>query len=350
MLAHDDGRGGDVTATVTLSETSQPEPLVKVNALTKVFDVSPPWLVRATTRQSRQVLRAVDGVSFSIPEGRTLSLVGESGCGKTTVARCIAGLSPPTSGEISYRGVPIMPGAEARPAWRREIQMIFQDPYGSLNPRWRVGRIVADPIVALGLKPSRAEVKEQVEQLLADVGLSPADATKYPHEFSGGQRQRIAVARALASAPALIICDEPTSALDVSIQAQILNLMRDLQDEHGLTYLFISHNLAVVDFVSDQVAVMYLGRIVEIADRETLFGRPGHPYTRVLTGSVPGLAEIGARRAPMLGEVPNPIAPPPGCPFHPRCPLAIARCRAEAPQLKPFDAGLVACHRAGELA
>ena len=323
--------------------------LLAVEDLRKTFDVSPPWITRVATGQGRQVLRAVDGVSFAIPKGATLSVVGESGCGKTTVARCVAGLTPATGGEIRFQGQRVDAREGGVPAWRKEIQMIFQDPYGSLNPRWRVGRIVGDPIVGLGLGHARAEVKERVAALLVDVGLAPADADKYPHEFSGGQRQRIAVARALASGPSLVVCDEPTSALDVSVQAQILNLMRDLQDAHGLTYLFISHNLAVVDFVSDRVAVMYLGRIVEIADRDAIFDRPAHPYTRILIRSAPDLAEIGARRAPMQGEVPNPIAPPSGCTFHPRCPLATERCRTEAPALRPFEMGQVACHRPGEL-
>jgi len=324
-------------------------PLLDVRDLRKAFDVSAPLVARLLSGLGRRTLRAVDGIDFAIPAGGTLALVGESGCGKSTVARCVAGLVPPTAGSVLYRGAPIAEVRRAGSPLRHEIQMIFQDPYGSLNPRWRVGRTVADPILALGLAPSRAEVKDRVAKILEDVGLSPADAEKYPHQFSGGQRQRIAVARALAAAPALIVCDEPTSALEVSVQAQILNLMKDLQAAHGLTYLFISHNLAVVDHMADRVAVMYLGRIVETADRDTLFARPAHPYTRTLMGSALGLGDVGRRREVPKGEVPNPIDPPPGCTFHPRCPHATALCRTEAPALRAFGGGRVACHHAETL-
>ncbi|CAH1653480.1 dipeptide ABC transporter ATP binding subunit DppF [Chelatococcus asaccharovorans] len=324
--------------------------LVRVRHLRKVFDVSAPWITRVTTGQGRKTLKAVDDISFEIPQGRTLSLVGESGCGKSTAARCIAGLQKPTSGTVSYRDTPIEDIADGASPYRRDIQMIFQDPYGSLNPRWRVGRIIAEPILALKLADGSRDVRERVADLLVGVGLSAADADKYPHEFSGGQRQRIAVARALASRPAFIVCDEPTSALDVSVQAQILNLMRDLQDELRLTYLFISHNLAVVDHMSDTVGVMYLGRIVELADKETLFRSPRHPYSKLLMRTMPTLHSIGAIREPMQGEVPNPIDPPHGCAFNPRCPFAVERCRHERPEIRAVDGSLVACHRAEEIA
>jgi peptide/nickel transport system ATP-binding protein len=262
----------------------------------------------------------------------------------------MAGLTTPTGGAVRFEGVDMREVAAGKTPHRREVQMIFQDPYGSLNARWRVGRIIADPILALGLARSRAEIREEVARLLDAVKLSASDADKYPHEFSGGQRQRIAIARALSSRPRFIICDEPTSALDVSVQAQILNLMRDLQDELGLTYLFISHNLAVVDQMSDRVGVMYLGRIVELADAATLFDTPLHPYTRLLMSVVPEPDRIGGRHAPMQGETPDPANPPTGCAFHPRCPFAVERCRSEAPELRRIGGTLVACHRVEETA
>ena len=323
--------------------------LIIVEHLRKTFDLSPSWISRMLG-SGRKELKALDDLSFSVPAGKTLSLVGESGCGKSTAARCIAGLQRPTSGSVRYKGIDIQEIAKGSNEHRREIQMIFQDPYGSLNPRWRVGQIIADPIKALRVASSRKEAAEIVERLLVAVGLSSADAEKYPHEFSGGQRQRIAVARALATRPAFLVCDEPTSALDVSVQSQILNLMKDLQDELGLTYLFISHNLAVVDYMSDIVGVMYLGRLVELSDNESLFQTPRHPYTRLLMQTMPRLSEIGVVREPMQGEVPNPITPPSGCPFHPRCPFAAARCREDRPNLRPFAGGEVACHRAEEIA
>ena len=226
--------------------------------------------------------------------------------------------------------------------------MVFQDPYASLNPRWRAGDIVAEPIRALGLESGRARVNARVGGLLRLVGLDPADSTKYPHEFSGGQRQRVAVARALASQPDFIVCDEPTSALDVSVQAQILNLMRDLQDQLGLTYLFITHNLAVVRHMAHRIGVMYLGRLVELAPRTSLFAGPRHPYTRMLLDAVPDIDMVGRPRKPISGEMPNPIDPPAGCSFHPRCPYANERCREERPNLRPADDSLVACHAVSE--
>jgi peptide/nickel transport system ATP-binding protein len=297
--------------------------LLELDAVSRDFDVSRPWLNRVIEREPRRLLRAVDGVSFEVRAGETLALVGESGCGKSTVARLIVGLYPPSEGRIAFRG--------------RRMQMIFQDPYASLNPRWRVKDIVAEPIRFL---KNNGPVKKQVEDLLVQVGLAAEDGDKYPHEFSGGQRQRISIARALAGEPDLLVCDEPTSALDVSVQAQILNLMSALQRRLGLTYLFISHNLAVVSQVADRVGVMYLGRIVELAPARELFARPRHPYTRMLLDAVPDLSMTGKPRVPVAGEVPNPLAPPPGCAFHPRCPHAQERCRVEQP--KTVDN--VACH------
>ena len=322
---------------------------VAAEAVARHFDVSKPWLARAIEQSPRVFLKAVDGVSFAVAKGETLSLVGESGCGKSTVARLVVGLYRPTSGRVLFDGMEMaaLPPAE-RARYRRRMQMIFQDPYASLNPRWRVRDIVAEPLRAFGLVDGRAELGERVGALLTQVGLSPADGEKYPHEFSGGQRQRISIARALSSNPEFLVCDEPTSALDVSVQAQILNLMRDLQEELGLTYLFISHNLAAVRHISDRVGVMYLGRIVETADSGTLFSMPRHPYTRMLLEAIPDLAMSGREREPTGGEVPNPLDPPPGCHFHPRCPFANARCRSETPALKQQGATETACHAVEE--
>ena len=322
---------------------------VAAEAVARHFDVSKPWLARAIEQSPRVFLKAVDGVSFAVAKGETLALVGESGCGKSTVARLVVGLYRPTSGRVLFDGVELakLPAGE-RARSRRRMQMIFQDPYASLNPRWRVRDIVAEPLRAFGLASGRAELAERVGALLVQVGLSPADGEKYPHEFSGGQRQRISIARALSSNPEFLVCDEPTSALDVSVQAQILNLMRDLQEQLGLTYLFISHNLAAVRHISDRVGVMYLGRIVEIAGSETLFSRPRHPYTQMLLEAIPDLAMSGREREPMGGEVPNPLDPPAGCHFHPRCPFANARCRAETPALKQHGPAEAACHAVEE--
>jgi len=313
----------------------------------RTFDVSKPWLQRVLSGSGRQILRAVDEVSFAIPVGTTLSLVGESGCGKSTVARLAVGLYPPSAGEIRFEGQALS-FARAQPALRRKMNMIFQDPYASLNPRWRVADIIAEPLRAFHILDSRRDVRDRVGQLLAQVGLSPQDGAKYPHEFSGGQRQRISIARALSSEPEFLVCDEPTSALDVSVQAQILNLMRDLQQRLQLTYLFISHNLAVVRHMSDQLGVMYLGRIVECGPGEDIFVRPLHPYTRLLLDAIPDLEMTGRTRVAVGGEVPSPIAPPPGCPFHPRCPLAHDRCRVEKPGYTRIGAVSVACHAVEE--
>ena len=320
--------------------------LLEVKELAKYFDVSRPWLNRVIEGGSRQILKAVDGVSFEIKRGETLSLVGESGCGKSTIARLICGLYTPTRGSVMFDGVDLaaIPDRTKMLAMRRRFQMIFQDPYASLNPRWRVQDIVAEPIRSHKLIDDPVALRKRVGELLSDVGLSPQDGEKYPHEFSGGQRQRISIARALSSNPEFLVCDEPTSALDVSVQAQILNLMKDLQREHGLTYLFISHNLAVVSHISTRVGVMYLGRIVEIADTRTLFNRPLHPYTRMLESAIPDIQMSGKARTPVAGEVPNPLNPPAGCTFNPRCPHAREKCRVEVPPLAPFEGALVACH------
>ena len=321
-------------------------PFIDVRNLRRVFDVSKPWLNRVLEGGHLEFLKAVDGVTFDIAKGETFALVGESGSGKTTVARMVVGLLPPSSGEVAIDGVSMSaPGQlQARQQLRRRIQMIFQDPYASLNPRFRVDAIVAEPIRAFDLLQGERNIKARVGELLNLVGLHADDGWKYPHEFSGGQRQRIAIARALASEAEFIVCDEPTSALDVSVQAQILNLMRDLQDKFGLTYLFISHNLAVVEHVASEVAVMYLGRFVERAPTETLFRTPEHPYTKALLASVltpePGLGvpDVG------LGDIlPDPANIPPGCRFHPRCPIAEPRCAIETPPLKPRPAGGVEC-------
>jgi len=324
-------------------------PLVEVRALSKRFDVSAPWLNRVLEGRPRQVVHAVDEVSFAIERGTTLALVGESGCGKSTVARLLVGLHEASGGEVRFDGRPLasLDAAERR-ALRRRLQMIFQDPYASLNPRWTVADIVAEPLLEHGLVADRATREARVAGLLQQVGLAAADAARFPHQFSGGQRQRISIARALATEPAFLVCDEPTSALDVSVQAQVLNLMKRLQRERGLTYLFISHNLAVVHHVADRVGVMYLGRLVEIAPRRALFATPRHPYTRMLLDAIPDVQMSGRARTPVLGEVPNPLAPPAGCAFHPRCPLANARCRQERPVLLPAGSAQVACHAVQE--
>jgi peptide/nickel transport system ATP-binding protein len=323
--------------------------IVEVTDLAKIFDVSAPWLNRVIDRKPRQFVHAVDGVSFSIDKGKTLALVGESGCGKSTVARLLVGLYKPTRGSVQFSGVDTKTlDAEQTRTLRRRMQMIFQDPYASLNPRWKVLDIVAEPIREHGLVTDDGEQRAKVAELLRSVGLAPADAEKFPHQFSGGQRQRISIARALATQPEFLVCDEPTSALDVSVQAQVLNIMKDLQRQRGLTYLFISHNLAVVRHVSDQVGVMYLGRLVELAPKRDLFSRPRHPYTRMLLDAIPDIHMTGRARTPVQGEVPNPLNPPSGCAFHPRCPHANARCKSERPALTDFQGIRVACHAVEE--
>ncbi|WP_424814023.1 ABC transporter ATP-binding protein [Roseococcus sp. YIM B11640] len=322
-------------------------PMLEAQNIARHFDVSRPALQRLIAREGKRTLRAVDGVSFAIPKGTTLSLVGESGCGKSTVARLVVGLYGTTFGKVVFDGQDLQV-ARADSTQRSRMQMIFQDPYASLNPRWRVADIISEPIRAFHILRDKAAIQARVGELLMQVGLSPLDGQKFPHEFSGGQRQRISIARALSSNPEFLVCDEPTSALDVSVQAQILNLMKELQQRLGLTYLFISHNLAVVRQVSDRIGVMYLGKLVELAPAETLFEAPRHPYTRALMEAIPDLDMTGRQRIPVGGEVPSPITPPPGCTFHPRCPLANARCRAEVPMMKPAGDTMVACHAVEE--
>jgi peptide/nickel transport system ATP-binding protein len=340
-------------AAQALSATvSGQQPLVVARDLAKTFDVSAPWLNRVLEHKPRTLLHAVDGVSFEIEAGQTLALVGESGCGKSTVARLLVGLYAPTRGSLQFDGQDVYAafksGKDGAQQLRRRIQMIFQDPYASLNPRWTVESIVAEPLREHAILTGKDAMRARVGELLQSVGLSPLDMAKYPHQFSGGQRQRICIARALATAPDFLVCDEPTSALDVSVQAQVLNIMKDLQRERGLTYLFISHNLAVVRHVSDQVGVMYLGRLVELADKRTLFAQPRHPYTRMLLDAIPQMHAVGRARTPVQGEVPNPLNPPSGCAFHPRCPYANARCSAERPRLQTLHGIQVACHAVEE--
>ena len=305
--------------------------LLEARNVRKRFDVSKPWLERRMTGEGEKFVHAVEDVSLEIVAGETLGLVGESGSGKSTLGRMAVGLLAPTAGEIAFDG-----GSAALAARAGRLQMIFQDPFASLNPRWKVGAIVAEPLHMKRV----AEFSLRVAELLVLVGLSEADAQKYPHEFSGGQRQRIAIARAIAGDPEFIVADEPTSALDVSVQAQILNLMRDLQQRLGLTLLFITHNLGVIRHMATRVGVMYLGRVVETAPTRQLFAAPRHPYTRMLIEAIPDAHAPKRAREPISGEIPSPIDPPPGCAFHPRCPLAFDRCRREVPRLIEG----IACH------
>lgn len=295
-------------------------------------------------------IRAVDGVSFFIRRGETLGLVGESGCGKTTLGRCLLQLIRPTSGEVYFEGVNLCTlSSQGLRSIRQKMQIIFQDPFDSLDPRMTAGEIVAEPLRVHTRIRGRA-LKEKIAELLTVVGLDPAMAERYPHQFSGGQRQRLGIARALAIRPSFIVCDEPISALDVSIQAQIINLLEDLQGEFNLTYLFIAHDLSVVRHISHRVAVMYLGKIVEIADRDALYQVARHPYTRALLSAVPipdPVVESRRERILLKGEIPSPIALPPGCNFHPRCPIGIERCRIEGPTLREVEPGhWVSCHLA----
>jgi oligopeptide transport system ATP-binding protein len=325
-----------------VTEPVAARPLLRVKDLVKNFPVKR----RLLSREVEQV-HAVDGASFEIGAGETLGLVGESGCGKSTTGRCILRLIEPTSGEVWFEGknVIAMSGSEMR-SLCRDMQIIFQDPYASLDPRMTVGAIIGEALVIHNLVRNRRDFEERVVQLLETVGLSADHMRRYPHEFSGGQRQRIGIARALAVSPKLIVCDEPVSALDVSIQAQVINLLEDLQQHYGLTYLFIAHDLSVVEHISTRVAVMYLGRIVETAPAGDLYNMPLHPYTEALLSAVP-IPDPGAKRRRMVleGEVPNPIRPPPGCHFHTRCPKAMPVCAVEAPLAKEMAPGHgVACH------
>jgi oligopeptide transport system ATP-binding protein len=329
---------------MTVPEPAAAKPLLEVRGLRMHFPITEGVLIGRKIGE----VKAVDGVDFVIRRGETLGLVGESGCGKTTTGRCILRLERPTAGEIRYDGVDVATLAGRRLlALRRRIQVIFQDPYSSLNPRMKVGEIIAEPIKVHGLERDAARRAGRVRELLAVCGLNPAFADRYPHEMSGGQRQRVGIARALALEPEFIVCDEAVSALDVSIQAQIINLLEDLREQFHLTYLFIAHDLSVVRHLCQRVAVMYLGRIVELAGCDELFDNPLHPYTQALLSAVPVPdPDIEGRRAfhPLAGEVPSPINPPAGCAFHPRCPIAVAECRRTRPELREIRSGhWVAC-------
>jgi len=322
------------------------EPLLEVRDLVKHFPIGGGMFTKPVG-----VVRAIDGVSFTIRKGETLGLVGESGCGKTTTGRCILQLEQPTSGSVVFEGIDMvtLDAAELR-AVRRRMQVIFQDPYSSLNPRMTIGQILAEPLKVHGIRRDKGERELRVRELLTQVGLLPQHAGRYPHQLSGGQRQRVGIARALAMEPSLIICDEPVSALDVSIQAQIINLLEELQARLGLTFLFIAHDLSVVRHISDRVAVMYLGKMVELADRKAIYDEPLHPYTRALLSAVPipdPKIEAKRERTVLRGEVPSPLNPPSGCVFHPRCPIAVDRCSAEIPPLRELRPGhWAACHLA----
>ena len=298
-----------------------------------------------------QLLRAVDGVSFTLAEGETLAVVGESGCGKSTLARMVALLETPTSGELSLNGMDaVAPPSESRGLLRRTVQMVFQNPYGSLNPRKTVGSILEEPLVIAGEADAEAR-RASALRMIEKVGLRADQYGRYPHMFSGGQRQRIAIARALMLNPKLVVADEPVSALDVSIQAQVLNLLMDLQQEFGLAYLFISHDLGVVRHIANRVMVMYLGRPIEMATKEQLFAAPAHPYTRALLAATPAVDPADRRNTPPLtGELPSPLNPPPGCRFHGRCPHVTDRCRGESPELRLVEGRMVACHHAEAIA
>jgi len=314
--------------------------LIRVENLIRDFDVSKPWLNRVIERLPKARLRAVADVSFEIEERTVYALVGESGSGKSTIGRIIAGLIGASEGRVVINGADIADRDHGKGV-QSELQMIFQDPYASLNPRWKVRDIIAEPVAVRGGK-----TEGLAERLLEQVGLSASDVTKFPHEFSGGQRQRICIARALASSPKIIICDEPTSALDVSVQSQVLNLMTDLKEEMGLTYLFISHDLTVVRHMADRIGVLYLGSLVEEAPRDRLFDAPKHPYTQMLFDAAPRMDAFGREVDPPKGEIPDAINPPPGCPFNPRCPMATDICRQSHPEPRMIGETRVRCHHA----
>jgi len=332
-------------ATTGNGATANNENLVDIQGLKMYFPVTAGLIFQRKVAD----VKAVDGVSFTIKRGETLGLVGESGCGKSTTGRAILQLYRPTAGTVDFGGTDLtkLKGGEIR-KYRRRMQMIFQDPYASLNPRMSVGSIIAEPLAIHNLAKGKAR-KDRVQELLSVVGLNPYYANRYPHEFSGGQRQRIGIARALAVEPDFIVCDEPVSALDVSIQAQIINLLEDLQARFGLTYLFIAHDLAVVRHIADRVAVMYLGKVAELADRNELYENPLHPYTKALLSAVPvpdPVVESKRERIILTGDVPSPLRPPPGCVFHTRCPIAIDECRERIPEWREALPGhWVACHR-----
>jgi len=323
-------------------------PLLDVRGLRMHFAVTE----GIVTRRKVGEVKAVDGIDFTMQRGETLGLVGESGCGKTTTGRCILRLERPTEGAIIYDGTDIatLEQRDLR-AWRRRIQVVFQDPYSSLNPRMKVGEIIGEPMKVHGIAPNAAKRTARVRELLHVCGLNPRFADRYPHEMSGGQRQRVGIARALALEPEFIVCDEAVSALDVSIQAQVINLLEDLREQFHLTYLFIAHDLSVVRHICHRVAVMYLGRIVELADADELFGNPLHPYTQALLAAVPvpdPTVETARNFRPVQGEVPSPINPPSGCVFHPRCPISVAGCREARPVMRELrPAHYVACSEAG---
>ena len=332
-----------------MTTNTHTETLIEVKDLKMYFPVTKGIVLRRKIGD----VKAVDGLTFSIRKGETLGLVGESGCGKSTTGRALIQLYKPTNGEVLFHGTDLtkLPHEEMR-QMRRKVQMIFQDPYASLNPRMTVGDIIAEPIMVHSLRKGKDAVRERVQELLKIVGLNPYFINRYPHEFSGGQRQRIGIARALAVEPEFVVCDEPVSALDVSIQAQILNLLEDLQNQIGLTYLFIAHGLAAVKHISDRVAVMYLGKIVEIADGPQLYHAPTHPYSQALLSAVPipdPEKERTRARIILTGDVPSPFNPPSGCRFHTRCPIATDQCKQEEPELKDIGGGhMVSCHRSSE--